>query len=186
MLRIAVANARACRGVLARDVPARVSSRVRVARASSRAAGSDAAGDDGFGDDAEGAPPVDATPRETTRELGNVRPRASEEPAGRRTVMASAETKEAWRALDAEVNEYPCARKFQAIGADDGDFVESVRGVISNALGGRHIHPECVTSRPSSKGKYVSAHVTAEMRSGDEVLAVYAALKADERVLWYL
>ena len=44
MLRIAVANARACRGVLARDVPARVSSRVRVARASSRAAGSDAAG----------------------------------------------------------------------------------------------------------------------------------------------
>ena len=25
-----------------------------------------------------------------------------------------------------------------------------------------------------------------EMRSGDEVLAVYAALKADERVLWYL
>ena len=89
-------------------------------------------------------------------------------------------------ALAAEVNEYPCARKFQAIGADDGDFVESVRGVISNALGGRHIHPECVTSRPSSKGKYVSAHVTAEMRSGDEVLAVYAALKADERVLWYL
>ena len=84
------------------------------------------------------------------------------------------------------MNEYPCARKFQAIGADDGDFVESVRGVISNALGGRHIHPECVTSRPSSKGKYVSAHVTAEMRSGDEVLAVYAALKADERVLWYL
>ena len=104
----------------------------------------------------------------------------------RKTVMASAETKEAWMALDAEVNEYPCARKFQAIGADDGDFVESVRGVISNALGGRHIHPECVTSRPSSKGKYVSAHVTAEMRSGDEVLAVYAALKADERVLWYL
>ena len=64
--------------------------------------------------------------------------------------------------------------------------MESVRGVISNALGGRHIHPECVTSRPSSKGKYVSAHGRAEMRSGDEVLAVYAALKADERVLWYL
>ena len=88
MLRIAVANARACRVVLTRDVPARVSSRVRVARASSRAAGSDAAGDDGFGDDAEGAPPVDATPRETTRELENVRSRAFEEPAGRRTVMA--------------------------------------------------------------------------------------------------
>ena len=35
MLRIAVANARACRVVLTRDVPARVSSRVRVARASS-------------------------------------------------------------------------------------------------------------------------------------------------------
>ena len=128
---------RACRGVLARDVPARVSSRVRVARASSRAAGSDAAGDDGVGDDAEGVTPVDATPRETTRELGNVA-RARRGAAGRRTVMASAETTERG-GRPTRVNSTR-AREFQAIGADDGDFVESVRGVISTRWV-ENIHP---------------------------------------------
>ena len=44
-------------------------------------------------------------------------------------------------------------------------------------------HPEC---RPSSKGKYVSANVTARLENGEEVVAVYAALKACERVKWYL
>jgi putative lipoic acid-binding regulatory protein len=58
--------------------------------------------------------------------------------------------------------------------------------MISEALGGRYIHPENVTARPSSKGKYVSANVTLEMESGDDVLAVYGVLKADKRVLWYL
>jgi len=187
MLRIAAANARAFRGVIAPRAPARPARRVHVARASSDAAGDDDAAqprDDD--DDPERAKPIDATLIETMQNLRKTRPRPSAEPAPTTTVMASAETNDEWRELDAKVNEYPCARKFQAIGVDDGDFVESVRGMISNALGGRHIHPENVTSRPSSKGKYVSANVTVEMRSGDEVLAVYATLKADKRVLWYL
>jgi len=99
---------------------------------------------------------------------------------------AGAEFDDAWRELDAKVNQYPCARKFQAIGVDDGTFVDDVRDIISKALGGRHVHPENVTKRASSKGKYVSANVTMEMQNCDEVVAVYTALKADRRVLWYL
>jgi len=43
-----------------------------------------------------------------------------------------------------------------------------------------------VKSRPSSKGKYVSASITVRMENGEEVLAIYAALKGCDKVKWYL
>ena len=46
--------------------------------------------------------------------------------------------------------------------------------------------PPALTGRPSSKGKYVSANVTVLLENGDEVVAVYAALKSCEKVKWYL
>lgn len=116
--------------------------------------------------------------------LARARRDASSNAAG--DSRAPLEFDEKWRELDAKVNEYPCARKFQAIGVDDGRFVNDVRAIVSDALGGREVHPENVTQRASSKGKYVSANVTIEMQSGDEVIAVYTALKANKRVLWYL
>jgi putative lipoic acid-binding regulatory protein len=147
--------------------------------------------------DPEAARPIDATLIDTMSQLARRR-KASEEASARlggvappktptTTVMASAESDEKWKELDARVNEYPSERKFQAIGSDpDGTFVESIKSVISMALDGRVIHPENVSGRASSGGKYVSANVTCEMRSGEEVIAVYKALKADPRVLWYL
>ena len=150
-----------------------------------------------MGDDPEAAKPLDATLIETMTELARKRKAAGETSSSNggggaaaggktTTVMASAETDEKWKALDEQVNEYPCMRKFQAIGKDGDGFVDSIVALISSALDGRSIHPENVSARPSSKGKYVSANVICEMRNGDEVVAVYKALKADPRVLWYL
>lgn len=159
---------------------------------------------DDVGDDPEAAKPLDATLIETMTELARKRKAAGETSSSSSssngvgggaaatgggkttTVMASAETDEKWKALDDQVNEYPCMRKFQAIGKDGDGFVDSIVALISSALDGRSIHPENVSARPSSKGKYVSANVICEMRNGDEVVAVYKALKADPRVLWYL
>ena len=46
--------------------------------------------------------------------------------------------------------------------------------------------PLTLTGRPSKKGKYVSANVTVTLENGEEVVAVYAALKSCEKVKWYL
>jgi len=167
-----------------------------VVRARSRAFAAAGKSDD-VGDDPEAAKPLDATLIETMTELARKRKAAGETSSSNggggaaaggktTTVMASAETDEKWKALDEQVNEYPCMRKFQAIGKDGDGFVDSIVALISSALDGRSIHPENVSARPSSKGKYVSANVICEMRNGDEVVAVYKALKADPRVLWYL
>ena len=179
-----LARAQCIHTYVTRRIARPASQRARVAFASSSAA------DASSGDDPERATPLDASLLDTMRELRKTRDaRSTPNEARTPTVMASNEDDEndaKWKALDARVNEYPCARKFQAIGLDDGTFVDSVREMISEALGGRYIHPENVTARPSSKGKYVSANVVLEMESGDDVLAVYGVLKADKRVLWYL
>jgi putative lipoic acid-binding regulatory protein len=90
-----------------------------------------------------------------------------------------------WKELDERVNEYPSDRKFQAIGEGGDAFVAEIVRLVEGALG-RPVDPARVTSRPSKKGKYVSANVTARLQNGDEVVAVYAALKACEKVVWYL
>lgn len=90
-----------------------------------------------------------------------------------------------WEELDERVNEYPSDRKFQAIGEGGDAFVAKIVGLVEEALG-RPVDPRNVTSRPSSKGKYVSANVTARLESGDEVIAVFSKLKACEDVKWYL
>jgi len=90
-----------------------------------------------------------------------------------------------WQELDERVNEYPSDRKFQAIGEGGEAFVAKIVGLVEEALG-RKVDPANVTSRPSSKGKYVSANVTARLENGDEVVAVFSKLKECEDVKWYL
>ena len=92
-----------------------------------------------------------------------------------------------WEELDEKVNEYPMDRKFQAIGEGDDAFVQRIVGMIEEALGRPVDNPDTnVTSRPSSKGKYVSANVTVRLENGNEVIAVYEKLKACDDVKWYL
>ena len=51
-----------------------------------------------------------------------------------------------WEELDEKVNEYPCYRKFQAIGEGGEDFVAEIVGLVEGALD-RKVNPEMVTSR---------------------------------------
>ena len=90
---------------------------------------------------------------------------------------ASART---WEELDERVNEYPSDR-VPAIGEGGSP---SPRSSPSSPPSGA-VDP-AGTSRPSKKGKYVSANVVARLEKGEEVIAVYSALKACERVVWYL
>ena len=69
-----------------------------------------------------------------------------------------------WKELDERVNEYPSDRKFQAIGEGGDAFVAEVVGLVEGALG-RPVDPAQVTSRPSKKGKYVSASVVARWKA---------------------
>jgi putative lipoic acid-binding regulatory protein len=48
------------------------------------------------------------------------------------------------------------------------------------------VDPAKVFGRPSRKGKYISANIFVMLENGDEVIAVYSALKSDKRVVWYL
>jgi putative lipoic acid-binding regulatory protein len=68
-----------------------------------------------------------------------------------------------------QVNKYPCTRSFQAIGlADAGgafkaDMVKAVEGVVGP------VHEECVSSRPSSGGKYTAVRIAAHVQNADQV-----------------
>ena len=62
---------------------------------------------------------------------------------------------------------------------------QDIAKLIGDTLG-RPVDPAKVFGRPSKKGKYISANVIVKLESGDEVIAVYNALKSDKRVVWYL
>eukprot|EP00242_Pyramimonas_sp_CCMP2087_P005498 CAMPEP_0198209398 /NCGR_PEP_ID=MMETSP1445-20131203/15447_1 /TAXON_ID=36898 /ORGANISM="Pyramimonas sp., Strain CCMP2087" /LENGTH=118 /DNA_ID=CAMNT_0043883165 /DNA_START=328 /DNA_END=684 /DNA_ORIENTATION=- len=92
----------------------------------------------------------------------------------------------AWERIDAKVNEYPCQRKFQAIGPGGDDFVKSMVETVARALN-VIITPEMIILRPSSKGKYISVNIgPVTVRSGDEVQAVYTEMKKDSRVKYLI
>jgi len=95
----------------------------------------------------------------------------------------------AWERIDAKVNEYPCQRKFQAIGSggdEEDDFVKSMVETVARALSVT-ITADMVILRPSSKGKYISVNIgPVTVRSGDEVQAVYTEMKKDSRVKYLI
>ena len=101
------------------------------------------------------------------------------------SMLGAGSTNVSWTELDEKVNIYPSDRRFQAIGEGGDAFVAEIVELVEVALG-RKASPTNVKSRPSSKGKYVSASITVRMENGEEVLAIYAALKGCDKVKWYL
>ena len=101
------------------------------------------------------------------------------------TVLGAGTTNVPWKELDQKVNTYPSDRRFQAIGEGGDAFVAEIVNLVESAFG-REVSPADVQSRPSSKGKYVSASVTTRLNNGQEVEAVYSALKGCDKVKWYL
>ena len=105
-----------------------------------------------------------------------------EAPTTRTSAVLLAPDEAGWRELDEKVNEYPEVRVFKGIGTTAGDerarfeaaMVRAIEGVV-----GVKVPPEAVVTRDSSAGKYVSVSVEVTVQSGEEVAAVFTAIKKE-------
>jgi putative lipoic acid-binding regulatory protein len=79
---------------------------------------------------------------------------------------------------------YPTDYPFKVIGPAADDFAAHVRSVVERAAPGVSLGEGTV--RPSSRGKYLSVTLDARLESEEQRRAVYEALKADPRVVYYL
>jgi len=82
--------------------------------------------------------------------------------------------------------EYPLDYTFKIMGLAGDDFAEHARRLVDAVLGAGSAPPERVRVRRSSGGKYHSISVVARLSSEAERRAVYVALRADARVVYYL
>lgn len=98
-------------------------------------------------------------------------------------ILGTDNTEDAWRQIDKKVNEYPCQRYFTAIGTGGVDFSQSMVKVVESVVG--PVHVECITETPSSNGRYLSVKVgPVWVQSAEEVVAVYSAMREDDRLKW--
>ena len=80
--------------------------------------------------------------------------------------------------------DYPLEYTFKIIGLAGDDFAEHARRLVERMVG--DAPPERVCVRQSARGKYHSVSVVALLQSEDQRRAVYEALHADERVVYFL
>lgn len=100
-------------------------------------------------------------------------------------VLGDTTSEEKWRELDEQVNEYPGQRTFKAIGSGGEDFVKSMKVIVEDVVG--TVHEECVNSRLSAKGNYISVTVgPVWVETPEQVLEIYDRMKADGRMRFYL
>lgn len=117
--------------------------------------------------------------------LGDLSEAQGRKPRGTNIVFGTDESEEKWRELDSQVNEYPGQRSFKAIGAGGDDFVIAMTACVESVVG--KVHEECVSSRWSAKGNYVSVTVgPVWVENPDQVLAIYNAMKEDGRLKFYI
>ncbi|XP_062217691.1 uncharacterized protein LOC133917880 [Phragmites australis] len=91
-----------------------------------------------------------------------------------------------WLVLDKKVYTYPTVRGFTAIGTGGDDFVQSMVVAVESVLQER-IPEGQISQKVSSKGKYVSVKIgPIRVVSGEQVQAVYNAMKKDERMKFFL
>ena len=81
--------------------------------------------------------------------------------------------------------EYPTVYTFKVMGRQAPDFTDYVRGVF-RALMGTEISPDSIREQPSSKGTYVSLSVSVYLLSEEHRRSIYARLRQEERVVYYL
>jgi uncharacterized protein len=80
--------------------------------------------------------------------------------------------------------EYPTDYPLKVIGLAGDDLVDHVRSVVEGT--GAGLAGEPITTRASGGGKYLSVSLSVRLDSEERRHAVYAALKADPRVIYYL
>lgn len=136
-----------------------------------------------------GKPPVDPTQLSTAdalrHSLGGVSNAQGRVARGTNIVFGTDDSEEKWRELDSQVNEYPGQRTFKAIGVGGDDFVASMKICVASVIG--RVHEECVSSRLSAKGNYVSVTVgPVWVETPDQVLEIYSRMKEDGRLKFYI
>lgn len=77
--------------------------------------------------------------------------------------------------------EYPVSYPVKVIGLAAADFEAHARRLVEGVAGSAATEP--VTCRPSAGGKYLSVTVVVTLTSEPQRLALYAALRADPRVV---
>jgi len=87
-----------------------------------------------------------------------------------------------WKELDERLGtEYPSMRNFKAIGAAEESYAEMVRETVSRGIG-YAVPPMMVAKRASSTGKYWTVDVgPVEVKSQEQLVEIYTAIKADPR-----
>jgi len=79
---------------------------------------------------------------------------------------------------------YPQEYPLKVIGLAAEDFAAHAQRLVERAAGAEAVAPPTV--RQSGQGKYHSVTVVVVLRSEEQRLAVYAALRADSRVVYAL
>jgi hypothetical protein len=80
--------------------------------------------------------------------------------------------------------DYPVDYTFKIMGLAGDDFAEYARRIVERVVG--YVEAERVVVRASAQGKYHSVSVVARLDSEEQRRAVYVALHADQRVVYYL
>jgi putative lipoic acid-binding regulatory protein len=81
--------------------------------------------------------------------------------------------------------EYPTVYTFKVMGRQAPDFADYVRGLF-RLLMGTEISPDSIREQPSSKGTYVSLSVSVYLLSEEHRRSIYARLRQEQRVVYYL
>jgi putative lipoic acid-binding regulatory protein len=89
-------------------------------------------------------------------------------------------TAEALKLLE-EHHQFPGPYTFKVIGPWQDEFVNAVQQVAQGSL--EKASDYILTTRPSSKGRYVSVSLEARVRDSAQVLDIYAALRQVEGVM---
>lgn len=136
-----------------------------------------------------GKPPADDKPKSTAdalrQTLGGVSDAEGRVARSTNVVLGTDDSEEKWRELDMQVNEYPGQRTFKAIGSGGEDFTIAMTACVENVVG--KVHQECVSTRPSSTGKWLSVTIgPVWVETPEQVLEIYNAMKADGRLKFYI
>ncbi|CAL5219633.1 g1507 [Coccomyxa viridis] len=121
-----------------------------------------------------------------TQSLSSVSNKTGRIAQTRNFVLGTDNSEASWRALDEQVNTYPGPRNFKAIGVGGEEFVQAMRAAVESVLGSP-LHEQCIQQRPSAKGSYVSVTLgPVVVQNTDQVVDIYAAMRRDERLKWYM
>lgn len=164
-------------------------SRVSSGRLACRPRASSSSNDKGANDQQKGGRGFGKQPENAAdalrRSLGDISTNIGRVSKKTNVVMGTDLSEEKWRELDSQVNEYPGQRTFKAIGFGGDDFVEAMRGSVEVVLG--KVHEECVSTRLSAKGNYISVTIgPVWVEHPDQNIQIYENMRADSRLKFFI